>query len=138
MRRILGIGLLSLLAGAPLAGAAAPAITVELNKLEPRGGTCQPYLVLENRTEIAFESLKLDLVMFDPEGIVASRLAVETAPLPAGKTSLKVFEIAGMACDAIARILLNGLTSCRDGGGERDDCLALITTSARGKVGFIK
>lgn len=113
-------------------------LTLELNKLEPNNEACRAYLVLENRVQSAFETLKLDLVMFDPDGVVAKRLAVETAPLPAGKTRLKVFDIGGLSCAQIGRLLLNDVLSCKDGSGTRNDCLALISTSARDGLSFIK
>ena len=65
-------------------------------------------------------------------------LAVEGAPLPREKTSLKVFDIAGLPCDGIGRILLNKLTACSDGEGKRSDCLGMISTRARGPIAFIK
>jgi len=126
------------LVGLPAALAAADGVSIELNKLEPNGGACRAHLVLENGTGSAFETLKLDLVMFDTEGVVARRLAVETASLPAGKTSLKVFDIDGLACEAVGRVLLNDVMACADASGARDDCLALVTPSARGTVAFIK
>lgn len=114
-------------------------VSLELNKLEPRDGACRAYLVIGNNTDIAFESLKLDLVMFDTDDIVAERLAVETAPLPAGKTSLKVFDIQGLACANMGRLLLNDVMQCSDSNGKkRRDCLPRITTSARGERAFSK
>lgn len=113
-------------------------VAIELNKLEPVAEACRAYLVVRNDTGIAFESLQLDLVLFDNDDIVAKRLAVETAPLPAGKTSLKVFDIAGLQCDAIGQILLNNVLSCEDAFGKRDDCLALLAVTSRGMVPFIK
>lgn len=116
----------------------APEVKIELNKLEASENACRAYLLLENRSELSFESLKLDLVLFDAEGVVAKRLAVEAAPLPQNKTSLKVFDIAQLPCDRIGRVLLNKLTSCSDGQGSRNDCLAMVSTTARGPVDFIK
>lgn len=113
-------------------------IDVELNKLEASGAACRAYLVLQNRAGSGFHSLKLDLVMFDTEGVVAKRLAVEAAPLANGKTSLKVFDIAGQTCDGIGRILLNDVLACQDADGPRQDCLAMTRTAARGPVPFIK
>jgi len=130
--------LFALLGVAAPARAADGAVTVELNKLEPNGAACRAYLVLENGTESAFASLKLDLVMFDADGVVAKRLAVETAPLPAGKTSLKAFDVDGLACAEIGSVLLNDVMACADASGARDDCLALVTPSARGPVAFIE
>ncbi len=105
-------------------------VAIELNKLETDGSDCQPYLVFENATEIDFGSLKLDLVMFDTDGIIARRVAVEGAPLPPGKMTVKVFDMPGLACVRIGRVLLNGLTQCADQAGERSDCLAYIKTSS--------
>lgn len=106
-------------------------VAVELNKLEANGSGCQPYLVFENRTEIDFGSLKLDLVMFDGDGVIARRVAVEGAPLPPGKMAVKVFDMPDLACDRIGRVLLNGLTACADQAGERSGCLALLETGSR-------
>ncbi len=135
--RGLGVVLFSALVS-QAALAESSSVSIELNKLETHESACRAYLVLENGTNDAFHALKLDLVMFDVEGIVAKRLAVEVAPLPAGKTSLKVFEIDDMACEGIGRVLLNSDLACADAAGSRDDCLDLISTSARGQVAFVK
>jgi hypothetical protein len=71
---------------------------VELNKLEPRKDACRAYLVLKNGTGSAFQELKLDMVMFDADGVVGRRVAVQGAPPGVGKTSLKVFDIDGIPC----------------------------------------
>ena len=113
-------------------------VSIELNKLEPNGGACRAYLVLENGTARSFEALKLDLVMFDTDGIVAKRLAVQAAPLAAGKTSLKVFDMTGLPCERVGRLLLNDVMDCLDADGARDDCLGLLSASQRGAVPFIK
>lgn len=114
------------------------AVQVELNKLEPNGAACRAYLVLANGTASAFETLKLDLVLFDPDGVVARRLAVETAPLPAGKTSLKVFDIDGLACAHVGRVLVNDVMACADASGSRADCLGLVEPGSRTPAPFIK
>lgn len=133
----LGLGLAPS-ASAQEATTTSPEVRIELNKLEPTGEACRAYLLFENKSAVAFQSLKLDLVLFDGEGIVAKRLAVEGAPLPEDKTSLKVFDITGLPCDGIGRILLNKLTACSDAEGKRDDCLGMVSASTRGTVPFIK
>lgn len=106
--------LLALLGVVGPARAAKDGVSVELNKQEPNGAACRAYLVLENATESAFDTLKLDLVMFDADGVEAKRLAVETAPLSAGKTNLKVFDIDGLPCEWVGRVLLNDVMACAD------------------------
>lgn len=113
-------------------------VSIELNKLEPQGEACRAYLVVKNTGEQAFDSLKLDLVMFDEGGVVAKRLAVQAAPLPAGKTSLKVFDIQGHACPDISSILLNDVLECTPALESPGGCLAQIAVSARGELSFLK
>lgn len=118
-------------------------VDIELNKLTSVSNACRAYLVTQNFTDRAFDSFKLDVVMFDNNGIVAKRLAVQLGPMPAGKTSLKVFDIPGLACKQIGQLLLNNVLQCTvdtDQGSakERHDCLSLISVSQRGRVPFIE
>ncbi|ROO29258.1 hypothetical protein SAOR_04230 [Salinisphaera orenii MK-B5] len=124
--------------GGVRAARSAGGIEVELNKLEPVDGACRAYLVTQNLTESRFESVSLDVVMFDNDGIVARRLAVQIAPMPPTKTGLKVFDIQDLACDDIGQLLLNNVIECRTDTGGRDDCLSLLSVSQRGSVPFIK
>lgn len=112
-------------------------INVELNKLKQVDNACRAYLVTQNLTDTDFKSLQLDVVMFDDKGIVAKRLAVEIGPMPAHKTRLKVFDIAGLPCENIGQLLLNDVIQCKDSHGKRNDCLALIRVTSRGDVAFI-
>jgi hypothetical protein len=117
---------------------AAGSLSVELNKLEPQDGACRAYLVFENRTGTSFSGLTLDLVMFDSEGVIAKRLAVDAAPLPAEKTSVKLFDIEGLACANIGRILINDALDCVDEGGEISECVTRIEPSSRSQAPLIK
>ena len=138
---LIGAAWLGVALAAPPAAAAVEAgrLGIELNKLEEVTGACRAYLVFENGTDSAFAALKLDLVMFGPNGVIAKRLAVDGAPVPAGKTVVKLFDIQGLGCADVARILINDVMSCRDAaGGERSDCITLIEPSSRSDVTIFK
>lgn len=105
-------------------------VLVELNRMEPRDASCRISLVVNNTSDRALDSLKLDLVFFDKQGVINRRLAVEAGPLRASKTTVKLFEATDVACDSVSRVLVNDVTAC--GGGETD-CLGLITASSRVK-----
>ena len=137
MFRIIMLVLAMVLASSPV-HAEGPMVSVELNKLEANGSSCRAYLMMQNDAGLDFESLKLDLVMFDTEGVVFRRLAVEAAPLRAGRTSLKVFDIPEQPCGGISRVLLNDILVCRGTTGPRDDCLELIETASRAAAPFIR
>lgn len=133
---VLALGVVTAVVGS--ARAADGRIGMELNKLEPLADACRAYLVLTNGAGAAFSDLKLDLVIFDAEGIVARRVAVQGGPLPDGKTSLKVFDIDGVPCAKIGRFLLNGVMTCAARDGKREGCAGLIDTSSRASVKLIK
>lgn len=140
----LGVGLVSLClvpaAGAQSAADAAPAgkVSLELNKLEQVEDACRAYLVLQNGTETTFGELELDIVLFDREDVIQRRLAVNTAPLRAGKTTVKAFEIDRQRCDAVGRVLLNDVLKCSSDEGRRDDCLGLVSVSSRAGPDFVQ
>ncbi|SLN77721.1 hypothetical protein [Oceanibacterium hippocampi] len=119
----------------PGTGAAAWAedgkLGIELNKLEDTDGACRAYLVYQNGTQMDFSALKIDLVMFGSDGVINRRLAVDGAPLRAGKTSVRLFDIRGLACAEIARMLVNDVLECEQGGEAKGDCIDLVTTSSR-------
>lgn len=111
-------------------------LNLELNKVEPVGKGCRIFMVFGNKTSAAISSFKPDLVFFDKNGVIADRLVVEGGPLPAGKTRVKLFDVAGLGCDAIQRILLNDIRACS--GQAPDACLAMTRTSSRNRIEFIK
>lgn len=113
-------------------------MSIELNKLEEIDGGCRVYLVMRNATGDSFNAFKIDLVLFDGNGVVNKRLAVELAPLRPGKTTVRLFDIQGIPCSEVERILLNDVIECRDGEEERRDCVDFVTPVSRGSAGFFK
>ena len=135
-----GIALLALLAAPFLAPAAraqearvqdAP-LRMELNRLEAReGGTCRVWLLLNN-AGASLDPVRLDLVLFGPDGVAARRLAVDVGPLAAGRSGARTFDVTGLACDGIGSLLLNDLLAC--GGTDaaaREACAARAQPASR-------
>lgn len=116
-RLLLAAAALLLATAADRAWAAAP-WSLELNKLEPltQGGPgCRAYFVVHNPDTQEVDPLRIDLVVFGTDGIIARRLALDLGPLPAGKTAVKLFDLQGVTCDAIGRVLINGVLACKGG-----------------------
>src|SRR5690606_37846083 len=82
-------------------------IGVELNKLETIENGCRIYVVVDNKSETDFKTLKLDLVLFRTDGIVDQRFFVDLAPLRNQKRIVKLFELNKVACDDIGSFLVN-------------------------------
>jgi len=129
---------IALAATLPPAGAETGQLHVELNRLEERGDACRVHLVLENKSPRAYTSYRLDLVIFSSDGVISRRLALETAPLRANKTMVKEFELAGLTCKGVGRILLNDIPACASDAGELGDCVTTTRVSSRASVAFVK
>jgi hypothetical protein len=132
MRRILASAIAFLAANAAASAQPAPMMRIELNRLEAQPQGCRVWLVLGNPGTEPVDPLRLDLVLFGRDGVVARRVAVEAGPLPAEKTTVRLFDLAGLPCDAIGMVLLNDLLSCN--GTEvaaRTACLSRLTAATR-------
>jgi hypothetical protein len=113
-------------------------VTVELNKLEDQGGGCRVHLVILNKTAAAFDAYKLDLVLFGRDGIIARRIAVEIAPLRANKKSVKLFDVADLACPTIGSILVNDVLECSGPGATAASCIDGLQVSSRAGIELSK
>jgi uncharacterized protein (DUF1501 family) len=130
--------LLAFSAAPALAVDAAPnSVSLELNTLEPRGQNCAVNMVFGTGDD-AYQSFKLDLVFFGTDGAIRKRLAVDAAPLRARKTSVKAFEVSGLACDAIGSVLVNDVLDCRTEAGAVADCIDRVETRSRLPVALMR
>jgi hypothetical protein len=116
--------------GSDQAKAAEALLGVELNKLEIYDKGCRAYVVITNAGETAYQSVKLDLVLFQPDGVIARRFAVDLAPLKAVKKTVKLFDIEGLSCDRIASVLVNDVIECKAEAGPVADCLSKMSLSS--------
>ena len=90
---------------------AAEPLKLELNTAETADNRCRLTFVIQNANERTVDSIKLDLVMFDPEGIVQRRMIIEMGPVRGTKTTVKTFAADG-TCAQIGAILVNDVTAC--------------------------
>jgi hypothetical protein len=114
------------------------AITLELNKLETSEKGCRAYVVVSNPSSTTYDAYKLDLVMFQSDGIIGRRFALDLAPLRPSKRTVKLFELDNTSCDNIGSFLVNDVLECRSETGPVNDCLARLKVSSLTKVGLSK
>jgi hypothetical protein len=125
---IVAVACLSLGVGPALAEP--KALSVELNKLEPQGSGCRAYVVVQNDDATAYTALKLDLVLFQQDGVIGRRFAMDLAPLKAQKRTVKLFDLDNIACDKIGSFLINDIVECTAEAGPVENCLAGITVKS--------
>lgn len=114
-------------AAAPAANATG--IALELNKLETTEKGCRAVVVVNNQSDTAYQTLKLELVMFEG-GVFTRRIAVDLAPVRPQKRSVKLFEIDNIACDKITELLINDVMDCKTDAGAVDSCLQRLSVSS--------
>ena len=129
--KVLGIFAVACLALGALPALAQPkALSIELNKLESQGDGCRAYVVVQNDDDTAYSALKLELVLFQEDGIIGRRFIMDLAPLKAQKRTVKLFDLNNIPCDKIGSFLINEITECTAETGPVENCLAGITVKS--------
>lgn len=113
-------------------------VSVELNKLESQEASCRAYLVIDNQSEKSYDTLKLDLVLFQTDGIIGRRFALDLAPIKAKKRSVKLFDLDGVKCETIGSFLINDTMDCKVGGTDESGCLERLALTTRSNVQLSK
>ena len=109
---------------------------VELNAGETADNRCRLTFVIENKAKNPVESFKLDLAVFNTEGVVQHRMVTEMAPVRPAKTVVRTFSVDG-DCKQIGSILVNDVAACTPGA--TNACLDTLELSSRLKgVRFYK
>lgn len=111
-----------------------PTLNVELNTIEQQEDACRVYLVVKNESEDRFTDLEMELILFDKQGFVSRRYAVQIAPLQPNKTRVRPFDLPELDCQTVGQFLINDVTKCAIEAGEKPDCLRRIQTESKGEV----
>jgi hypothetical protein len=120
------------------ADAKSDGISVELNKLEKSEKGCRAYVVVTNPTQTSYDAFKLDLVLFQTDGIIGRRFALDLAPVRPDKSTVKLFDLDGTDCESIGKFLINDVMECRTSSGPVQDCLAQLKVKSLTKVEISK
>lgn len=107
---------------------AAEPVRIELNALDAAGSKCRLTFVIDNKADVAVESLKLDLAVFNRDGGIQHRLITEMGPVRAAKTIVKAFEI-DLDCARIGSVLVNDVAACAP--GSPSECLDRLALASR-------
>lgn len=114
-------------------------LTVELNKFEEgEEGGCRAFFLFRNRTELALEDFELSLAVLDSRGTIDRLLTIDASPLPAARTTLKLFEIAEIGCGDISELLVHDVPSCRPQNAEEVDCFQFMDLASRASARLVK
>ena len=113
-------------------------VSIELNKLEPREQSCRAYIVVENSNMNSYASFKLDLILFQPDGVIGRRVAIDLAPIRPAKKSVKLFDLDSTPCNTIGSFLVNEVVECKSETNPIEDCLSGIKVKSLAQVQLTK
>lgn len=138
MRALIAL-VLALTTAASAALAQDGGLTVQMNKFEEaEGGGCRAFFLFRNQTGKTFEGFEMSLAVLDADGVIDRLLSIDAAPLPAARTTLKLFEIPGIACSAISEVLLHEISACRPQNEPEMDCFPILTLDSKTAAKLVK
>ena len=126
LHRITTVLALALIAPAAFAQDEAPGgLSLELNALSDEGGACRMTFLATNATGADIEGAVFETVIFDVEGAVERLTLFDFRDLPVGRPRVRQFDLGGLACADVGRVLINGAQSCEGADGACADGLRL-------------
>ncbi len=111
-------------------------LSLELNTMQPIENGCRISFVVVNGMGAELEATSFEIVIFNAQSIVEEMLILEFGRLPAGKTKVVQFDLAGKSCDDISRLLINEVAECTGSNFTVQTCLDALTTLTKVQVTF--
>lgn len=144
MRRSTGAKTLFLAAALAVAGGAAtaqeqaakPALALELNAAQPSQKGCRLTFVVANGLGAELSKAAFEIALFNEVGVVDTLTVLDFKELPAGKTKVTRFDLPGLDCAKISRVLVNRATDCAGEGVEPAACMRQLAPSTKAKIVF--
>jgi hypothetical protein len=130
------VGIGSPHAMAQQASAPAPALSLELNGVQPSEKGCRLTFVVANELGADLTRAAFEIALFNEAGVVDRLTVLEFKDLPAGKTKVSRFDLAGTDCARVSRVLVNSVAECTGQGVEPAACLRGLKTSSRAGIAF--
>jgi hypothetical protein len=109
---------------------------LELNAAQPSDKGCRFTFVVTNDLGADLSAAAFELVLFDAQGVVDRLSVLEFRDMPKGKTKVSRFDLAGVDCGKIGRILVNAATQCAGEGIAASDCMKGIRTASKATIAF--
>jgi hypothetical protein len=108
-------------------------LSIELNRIDPLDGACRLTFLVENGLGEDIDGLSLETVLIDANGRVERLTLFEFGVLPNATPRVRQIDIGGVSCDALARVLINGVAACSAGAA----CAEALDLSSRTDIEVI-
>ncbi|HVW54336.1 MAG TPA: hypothetical protein VHC00_01515 [Rhizobiaceae bacterium] len=115
---------------------AEPALQLELNAMEPSKAGCRLTFVVTNDLGKSLDKAAFEMALFNDAGVVDRLTVLDFKELPSGKTKVTRFDLPGVDCGKIGRVLVNSATACSGAGADAKACIRDLKTKSRAKIDF--
>lgn len=116
--------------------APAPALALELNGAQPSEKGCRLTFLVNNNLGADLSKAAFEIALFNEAGVVDRLTVLDFKELPAGKTKVTRFDLAGTDCTKVSRVLINSATECAGTGVEPNACMRKLKTDTRTGIAF--
>jgi hypothetical protein len=109
-------------------------LSIELNRVEQQEDTCRLTFVAQNSLGIDMSAVVFETVLFDRAGQVIDLTLFDFRALPNGSPRVRQFDLAGVDCTSVGRVLLNDIHACTGAALTPEVCAAGLRWSSRTDV----
>ena len=113
-----------------------PHISLDLNALQPSNGGCRLTFVVANNLATPIDRAAYEMALFNKGGVVDRLTVLDFKGLPAGKTKVSRFDLSGVDCANVSRVLINDATECAGASTAPDACLTTLRTDSKSGIQF--
>lgn len=121
-------------ADASKAPASEKVLAVELNALVPSQKGCLMTFVARNGMEVPVAKVSFELAFFNRESAVDRITVLDFRDLPVAKVRVRQFDMPGVQCDSVTRIIVNDTPVCD--GPAAGECMEKLVTRSQLAVPF--
>jgi hypothetical protein len=107
---------------------------VELNALSQESDACRLTFVAENRLGKDIGAIVFETVLFDQDGQVVDLTLFDFQAVPDASARVRQFDLPGLSCDTLGRVLLNDVNACTGEGLDARACADALRWTSRTDV----
>ncbi|WP_193336111.1 hypothetical protein [Devosia beringensis] len=111
-------------------------LALELNALQPADAGCRVTFLATNSLPGQLDRTAVEIAFFLQDGGIDRIVTLDFKALSPGKTKVLQFELAGLACPDLGRLLINDITACEGTGIVPATCLDNLVTTSRPDITF--
>jgi len=134
--RTLLTSLLVMALASPALAQSAPQFDVELNAFDASENGCRVAFLATNRMGTELSRAALEVALFGADGGIDRLVSLEFKAMPEGKARVLQFDLAGLSCENVSRVLVNDVVACDGEGLDPRTCLAALNPTSRLTAGF--